>query len=433
MEKENIPPYEVRITPDHADGLYAVGEKAVFRIEYFRNGKPCPGEKLEAFFHHLDYPKRRKNLIPFLSSRKAKTLSVKLEEPGSTILEVYPLGKTGRPLRRRISAGRSKYVFFSCGVLASPEKCLPAAEEPDDFQRFWDEGKKELAKIPVKVLEKVPVELPEERKGKFLAWDMKISCAGPRPVSGYLVMPSDVATGKRKAPVIVSYHGGGVRSAVLTFQENAICFDVNAHGIPNGKETSFYRGLSQNELYDYIHRGVESRETFYFRYMYLRVLRAQEFVRALPEWNGKDLILSGGSQGGGQTLVGAGLDPHVTLAHAWVPALCNLNGYDGKHSDSWPCPYYYCEKKGMDWNRVSRCVRYFDAVNFARRIRCEIFMATGLLDGTCPPGNVFAAYNVIPSPKKTIYTYPDKGHLLASNPNFPARLEKVLARAARKG
>lgn len=426
MEKKKTLRHEIKITPDHPDGIYSYGEKAAFKVEYFRNGKLFPHQKLEAYFHQMDYPVRRKNILSFLSG-KGKTLSIELNsQRPSMILKVFILGKNGKPLRKKSFDGRQIYISSSCGVIASPEKCTAAKAAPPDFDLFWEEGKKELASIPLKVLEKVPLEVPEEKKKDFLAWDMKVSCAGPAPVSGYLTMPKDVAEGKRKVPAIVTYQGGGVRSAILEFQENAILFNINAHGIVNGKEPSFYLDLSKNALFDYIHRGVESRETFYFRYMYLRLLRAQEFVRSLPQWDKKDLILAGGSQGGAQTLVGAALDPYVTLAHAWVPALCNLNNYDKNYSSSWPCPFYYCEKKEQDFQKVGECVPYFDAVHFAAKIKCKLFMAVGLLDSTCPPENVFAAYNAVPSKEKTLLSFPDKGHVGASHPGFQLELEKVL-------
>ena len=425
MEKKKKIRHEIKITPDHADGIYPAGKKAVFKVKYLRNGRSCPDQKLEAFFHHLDFPKRRKKVFSFLAGREKK-ISFDLQNPSSLILEVYVCGKNGKPLRKKTSGGKTEYISFSCGILASPEKCLPAADKPEDFEHFWEERKKELAQIPVRELEKVPVEVPEEKKGKFLAWDMKISCLGAMPVSGYLTIPADVVAGKRKVPVIVSYHGGGVRSSILSFNENAISFDVNAHGIVNGKDPSFYRELSRNELNRYIYRGQEDKNSFYFLHMYLRLLRAQEFVRTLSQWNKKDLILIGGSQGGGQALAGAGMDKNVTLVHAWVPALCNLNHYRKGRASSWPCSLYYCDHYGADKEKTAKCIPYFDAVNFARSITCEIFMATGLLDATCPPENVFAAYNVIPSEKKSIYTHPDKGHLMADNPLFPERLEKLL-------
>lgn len=429
-----VPPrHKVVITPDHQDGLYKTGDKVTYKIEYFRYGKPFAGQELEAVFHHLDYPKKRKNGFRFLSGKK-KELSIVLEKEGSTILDIYLIGSNGKPIRRQRRDNSKKTILssFSCGVLASPEKCLPVKEEPADFEAFWNENRKELAASPLQVLEKVPVDVPAENREGFLAWDMKVNCAGPAPVSGYLTMPKEVAEGKKRVPVLVFFHGGGVRSSVFHFIQNAICFDVNAHGIVNGKDPEYYLSLSRNELLDYIHKGEENRDTYYFRYMYVRILRALEFAKSLPEWNGKDLIIIGGSQGGAQTLIAAGMDPDVTLAHAWVPAICNLNNYDKRFSSSWPCPFYYAEKGEEDREKVAECIPYFDAVNFAKRIHCEIYMAAGLLDATCPPANVFAAWNMIPSGKKSMYTWYNKGHLDAPNAHFAARLEEVLAEAVKE-
>ncbi|NMA46826.1 MAG: hypothetical protein GX945_09725, partial [Lentisphaerae bacterium] len=59
---------------------------------------------------------------------------------------------------------------------------------------------------------------------------------------------------------------------------------------------------------------------------YLRVMRSLDFVKTLPEWNGRDLIVVGSSQGGGQAIAAAGLDPQVTLCVAAVPALSDHAG-----------------------------------------------------------------------------------------------------------
>lgn len=39
-------------------------------------------------------------------------------------------------------------------------------------------------------------------------------------------------------------------------------------------------------------------ENNYFKFMILRDLRAIEYAKTLPEWNGKDITVSGGSMGG---------------------------------------------------------------------------------------------------------------------------------------
>ena len=52
---------------------------------------------------------------------------------------------------------------------------------------------------------------------------------------------------------------------------------------------------------------------------------------------------------------------------------------------------------------------YFDAVNFARKIKCPTTVYVGFIDTTCPPGAVYGAYNVITAPKD-IFNGPLGGH-----------------------
>jgi cephalosporin-C deacetylase len=46
--------------------------------------------------------------------------------------------------------------------------------------------------------------------------------------------------------------------------------------------------------------------------------------------------------------------------------------------------------------------RYFDAVNFAPRIRAQSLVAPGFIDTTSPPFGVFATFNQIEAPKEAV-------------------------------
>ena len=97
---------------------------------------------------------------------------------------------------------------------------------------------------------------------------------------------------KGTLPAVVVYHPYGVRSASIParYAERAIAFDVNANGLENGREASFYRNLANGKLKNYFFFGNTDRETIYFKDMYLRALRALEFMKSRPEWNKKDLV-----------------------------------------------------------------------------------------------------------------------------------------------
>lgn len=60
-----------------------------------------------------------------------------------------------------------------------------------------------------------------------------------------------------------------------------LAMDINAHGIPNGKPQAF-DALSAGELRDYRAIGNKDRESCYFKGMFLRLIRAMDFLAAQP-------------------------------------------------------------------------------------------------------------------------------------------------------
>lgn len=252
-------------------------------------------------------------------------------------------------------------------------------------------------------------------------FDVKIACAGEKPVSGgYLCIPKDAKSGS--CPALVSFHGAGVRSSnkqVVWAEQGAIALDINAHGIENGKPDSFYNELREKYFYAkldqdrtgrYAHWYRNDREKFYFKGMYMRVMRALEYVKSLPEWDGKHLIVSGGSQGGAQVLAACALDHDITLARAGVPAMCDHSACLVGRRSGWP--RLHTKKEYEKDPAVAVCASYYDGAYFAKRVKCPIWISTGFIDTTCPPTSVFAAYNNIPADvEKHMQTYPTGGHL----------------------
>jgi cephalosporin-C deacetylase len=189
---------------------------------------------------------------------------------------------------------------------------------------------------------------------------------------------------------------------------NLLALDFNAHGIPNGKPDQFYADLLAGPLKGYSAIGRDSVETVYFRGMILRVLRAIDFLAAQPEWDGQVLIVQGSSQGGGQALVAAGLDPRVTLCLASVPAMCDHAGYKLGRQPGWP--RIVPKVEGQYDENVTQVARYVDAANFATRIKCPTHVTVGFVDHVCAPASVYAAFNAIPVEEKHITPRAAMGH-----------------------
>ena len=124
--------------------------------------------------------------------------------------------------------------------------------------------------------------------------------------------------------------------------------------------------------------------------MMLRVMRALEFIKSRPEWDGKTLVAAGGSQGGLQALTAAALDREVTQCMAYKPWCCDLGGIK------------LGRLRGLRPDFTDG-LAYYDAANMGKRIKCETFITTGLGDYICPPSGVSVLYNYIAAPKTITY------------------------------
>ncbi len=402
-EEPKIENYSLRIATDKPDAIYKKGETITFTAELLKDGKPAPGLKLS---YRLS---ENGNWDKFLEAKSDKqlTATAKLDKPGWVSIEVFAIGPDGKKLKN--PKRKNVNLKAEIGAMVDPLEITESAPEPKDFDAFWKAQRELLDKIPVEA-ERVEVPVPKKYKDNVVCYDVKVKCAGPAPVSGYLTMPQNAKKGS--LPATVSFHGAGVRSAYKNLKggSSRIAFDVNAHGILNGQPKEYYDNLNKGVLRGYRTQGKENRDTVYFKDMFLRVMRALDYVKSLPEWDGKTLVVHGGSQGGAQAIVAAALDPQVTFCNAGVPALGDHAGRLAGRRPGWPC---YVNKKNLNDAdlEVIDAVKYYDHVYFAKRIRCETYFYTGFVDFVCAPTSVYAAYNNLPKNiVKHIQTTPTGGH-----------------------
>lgn len=333
--------------------------------------------------------------------------------------------------------GGEKKPAASTGVVFNPDAYAPSLPAPDDFDAFWASQKARLAAekaVPVlapltpeqKQLEtQNPDHLKKieglEKQG-LTYFNLTIPCLDVRPVEGYYAKPKSPAAGGH--PAILYFHAAGVeggwcRSSLvntvsLANQFNALVVDMNAHGMLNGQPQAYYDGLAKNELKGYQSRGRESRESFYFLGMFLRLMRAVDFLASRPEWDGKHLICVGISQGGAQALAAAGLDARVSAVVATVPGMCDITGPVAGKPAGWP-GIGEGRPEDAQTKAFLETARYFDAVNFCARSNAETLMTVGLVDTTCAAPGVFTAFNQLKKPKRMI-PVADKGHHALSSP-----------------
>ena len=155
-------------------------------------------------------------------------------------------------------------------------------------------------------------------------------------------------------------------------------------------------------------------------------MRSLDYIKSLPEWDGKHIVVCGGSQGGAQVFAACALDKDVTYAIASVPAMSDHSGCLAGRDSGWP-RLYKCVNGKPDDPEVAKTAAYYDNASFAKRVKCPINVNTGLFDTTCVPTSVMAVYNSIPeTTQKWLTIVPDGKHDASHKPGNKRRNDYLL-------
>jgi cephalosporin-C deacetylase-like acetyl esterase len=302
--------------------------------------------------------------------------------------------------------------LVSTGLVVDPEKFQPGTNRPKDFRKYWKNEKKKLSALPMEV----KTETIENTEKGFECSNIEINCTGPKPVRGYFAKPKNAAP--KSLPIVLFVHAAGVKGSWCLSQpetavnyakmgNGALAFDLNAHGMLNGQPQKYYDDLEAGELKGYFYRALEYREEFYFRGMYLRLMRTLDFLTSQPEWDGKRIIVIGESQGGGQALAAAGLDNRVSATVATVPAMCDWGGTLAGRKGGWPQPF----SQPGDKQKMLQTLPYFDTAHLLKNSKATIVTEIGFIDYTCPSNSIYSAINQS-NGEKIVLGVPYRGHQL---------------------
>jgi cephalosporin-C deacetylase len=246
----------------------------------------------------------------------------------------------------------------------------------------------------------------------FEVYDTEFSGAGGDRIKAWYIRPADAG---ETTPVVVTFigYGGGrglpaehLRLPSLGYTE--FVMDTRGQG---GRWSSGATGDGADgpENSWVMTRGIGRPEGYYFTRLFTDAARA---VLTAFELSGRETVaVSGGSQGGGLSLAAAALVPaRVTVCHADVPFLCDIQrgitlAPDAPYTE---IPTYLAANPDLTPAALDT-LRYVDCALLARRITAECLLSVSLMDPICPPSTVFAAYNEITA-GKDIAVYPYHGH-----------------------
>ena len=382
---------EVVVSPDRPNWVYAPGENVTFLIRAIRNGSNVSGAQ-------VTYSIGPEMLPPVIT--KTSPLG-----PDGLRVEGGTLNSPGflRCVARVQQDGYTYQGIATAGF--APERIQPVVRDPEDFDAFWQSGKDELAKQPMDARR---TRMPELSTASVDVYHVSLQNTGRARVFGMLAEPR--APGKY--PAILGVPGAGVHKIgplIELAEKGAITLAIGIHGIPLTLDPGVYAALASGALNGYMAYNLDSRDRYYYRRVYLGCVRANDYLTSLPNWNGRDLAVTGGSQGGALSVVTAGLDPRVKALAASYPALSDMAGYTEGRAGGWP---HVFRAQGADSHRTKEKLEtaaYYDVVNFARRVKAPGIYTWGYNDQTCPPTSMYAAYNVLTAPKHLILAL-ETGH-----------------------
>lgn len=419
------PVQQLVFRPYHASGLYDIGDTVGWIVS--------PGPAAPTYAYKWTIRRNNKDVLKEgkldLSSGKDR-IEIVGDQPEMIYVAIEPYANlsgvnevndhgasaasSGSPAATSAFVGGNtgrNNGLYAVGAAVAPGRLGLSTPRPPDFDAFWEAKLAAQAKIAINPsLTPIPSDIPGIEENMFA-----LDAMGSK-VHGYVAKPSK----EGRFPAIIQLQYAGIYAldphwAAQRASDGWLVINVDAHDkLPSDPAGDVPKS--------YVAVGNTDREKSYFLNMYLRDSRALDYLLMRPDWDGKTIVLTGGSQGGQQSFALAGLRPEkITAVLVCVPAGADTNGdLHGRKSGfpNWP----------SDNPKAMETALYFDPVNFASRIKAPLMAGMGFIDTVSPPAGVWTALNQIPVPTEPLpliesehdnFT-PDKGRAC------PARTQQIL-------
>lgn len=371
----------VTVQPDHQDWTYQTGQKARFTVNVLKSGTLMDNVSIDLSAGPEMYQDIRKNMV---LKNGTFELTGTMAKPG-----FYRVDVTAHV--------DGKDYKGACGAAFSPEKLQPSTVMPKDFEEFWKNTIGEARKTSLNPTKRL---LPERCTKDVNVYEVSFQNMQENyRTYGILCVP--VKEGRY--PALLRVPGAGVRpygGDIWTAAQGAITLEIGIHGIPVTMEQQVYDNVFNGALMGYWEFNMDSREKHYYKRVVIGCIRALDYIEEYTPWNGKEMGVTGSSQGGFLTLATAGLDKRITFYAPVHAALCDHTNYQNGAACGWPHYFYWNKGKGQE--KQIEVSRYYDGVNFARLINGNQrgWFSFGYNDDVVPPTTAWATYNTVKGPKE---------------------------------
>jgi cephalosporin-C deacetylase len=281
-----------------------------------------------------------------------------------------------------------------------------SAPVPADLETFW--------RATIESQEPVSVSLTPVESGLVAveSFDVTFTGFGGDPVRAWLHLPAGELRARRgqdRLPGVVQYQGynggrglahehvfwatAGYAHLVVDTRGQGSGWSSGATGDPVGSAPSQPGFLT---------RGVESRESYYYRRVYVDAVRAVEVLADHELVDAGRVAVAGASQGGGLALAVAALRPGAVAALlSDVPFLADFTrALEIAQAEPYLELVRYLQAHRDRVEQTYLTLSYFDVALLGTFASAPALFSVGLRDLVCPPSTVFAAHNMYAGPKR---------------------------------
>jgi len=290
----------------------------------------------------------------------------------------------------------------------------PELTSPPDLETFWSKTLEESRAAAR------PPEFNRVSTGLSLVdtFDVTFSGFGGHPVRAWLHLPANL---EAPIPAVVRYQGyGGGRGTALDVTTwtlagyATLLMDTRGQGSAWGPGDTPDPVGSSPSYPGFMTRGILDPHEYYYRRVYADAVMALEVMRAHPLVRADRVAVTGASQGGGVALSVAALVPDLWAVLADVPFLCDFRrATQIVDTEPYTEIVHYLKIHRDHTDIAFSTLAYFDAAGLVTYAKAPALFSVGLMDQTCPPSTVYAAFNRYGGQEhveKRIVEYPFNDH-----------------------
>lgn len=295
--------------------------------------------------------------------------------------------------------------------LAEMRVYSPDLQAPADLDRFWATT---LAEARAHDLA-ATFEPIDSGLTAIDTLDVRFAGYGGSPIRAWLHLPLDRP---RPLPTVVEYVGYG-NGRGLPHERILWALAGYAHLVMDTRGQGSAWGVGDTPDPDatgapahpgFMTQGILDPATYYYRRVVTDAVRAIDAARSHPAVDPARVAVTGNSQGGGLSIAAASLADGLVAALPDVPFLSDFpRAITISHTEPYDEIAKYLKIHRDHVESVLATLAYVDVAILGARATAPALFSVGLMDETCPPSTVYAAYNRYGGPKE-IREYPFNDH-----------------------